>query len=173
MTTHTNRRDFIYATLEAFYADDERRRRSPEAQYGVHWTLPGWHDNWTIAYVHRTGEIYAVYHGPDHPVVTILGHCPPDHPVNSNIRENYYQTLDHILAGYADLCRSERTLHWVKHRLGQTVRSQTLAQIQLPTIEYGRSDNCINCGHSIAAESKLEWNLLALQPCPNCGDLMW
>ena len=31
----------VYPTLEAYYAADELRRRSEEADYGVHWRLQG------------------------------------------------------------------------------------------------------------------------------------
>ena len=32
----------MYPTLDAYYAADERRLRSEEADYGVHWRLQGW-----------------------------------------------------------------------------------------------------------------------------------
>ena len=31
----------MYPTLEAYYAADERRLRSEECDYGVHWRLDG------------------------------------------------------------------------------------------------------------------------------------
>ena len=31
----------MYPTLDAYYAADERRLRSEEADYGVHWRPPG------------------------------------------------------------------------------------------------------------------------------------
>lgn len=51
----------LHADLEAFYATDERRRHSPEVDYGVWWTLPGqrW-PYWRVSWVEATGEVYAV-----------------------------------------------------------------------------------------------------------------
>ena len=54
---------FMYPTLEAYYAADERRRRSEETDYGVHWRLHGWEYRWRVSYVRNTGEIYAVHQG--------------------------------------------------------------------------------------------------------------
>ena len=53
----------MYPTLDAYYAADERRLRSEEADYGVHWRLDGWEYRWRVSYVRNTGEIYAVNQG--------------------------------------------------------------------------------------------------------------
>ena len=49
----------VYPTLEAYYAADERRLRSEECNYGVHWRLDGWEYRWRVSYVRNTGEVYA------------------------------------------------------------------------------------------------------------------
>ena len=51
----------MYPTLDAYYAADEWRLRSEEADYGVHWRLQGWDYRWRVSYVRNTGEIYAVH----------------------------------------------------------------------------------------------------------------
>ena len=96
----------FYLNLQAFYDGDERRRRSGEADYGVNWTQYG-HPfrRWRVSYVHATGEVYAVQFGGQ---VEILGRVPPDE------RGLYYQTLDTVLAGWAD---GYKDLGWVRERL--------------------------------------------------------
>ena len=42
-------RTLVYPTLEAYYAADELRRRSEEADYGVHWRLHGWEYRWRVS----------------------------------------------------------------------------------------------------------------------------
>ena len=68
----------VYPTLEAYYAADERRRRSEEADYGVHWRFHGWEYRWRVSYVRNTGEIYPVHQGATIGPVFILGYVPPD-----------------------------------------------------------------------------------------------
>ncbi len=53
-----------FENIEAFYSDNSARRRSPAADYGVHWRLEGWPNSWRVSYVRDTGEIYAVQQGP-------------------------------------------------------------------------------------------------------------
>ena len=49
-----------FKNVGEFYSDNSARRRSPEADYGVHWKLEGWPNSWRVSYVRDTGEIYAV-----------------------------------------------------------------------------------------------------------------
>ena len=86
-----------YANIEEFYSENEERRRSGEADYGVYWTAPGstW-PYWRVSYIQKTGEIYAVQLTAGGRV-RLLGTVPPDDaPI-------YYQTLDRILEGWADV----------------------------------------------------------------------
>ena len=46
----------MYTNIEEYYAADEQRRRSGEADYGVQWRLKGWDYQWRVSYVHNTGE---------------------------------------------------------------------------------------------------------------------
>ena len=53
-----------FKNVEEFYSENSARRRSPEADYGVHWKLEGWPNSFRVSYVRDTGEIYAVQQGP-------------------------------------------------------------------------------------------------------------
>ena len=46
----------IYPSLEAYYAADERRLRSEECDYGVHWRLKGWEYRWRVSYVRQSSR---------------------------------------------------------------------------------------------------------------------
>ena len=99
--------------MEAFYAADERRRRSPEADYGVHWRQGG--QRLRVSYIRETGEVYAV--GEYAPVrdVEVLAVVPADDVPEGEI---YYRTLESLLVGWADECgRNRNGLLWLKERL--------------------------------------------------------
>ena len=100
-----------YASIEEFYAENEERRRSGEADYGVFWTVPGqsW-PKWRVSYIHNTGEVYAIQLK-DGGIVKVLGTVPPD---DDRI---YYQTLDRILQGWVDAIHHPGSLVWVERKL--------------------------------------------------------
>jgi len=100
-----------YANIEEFYAENEERRNSGEADYGCWWRAPGlgW-PRWRVSYIQKTGEIYATELR-DNGIVKLLGIVPPD---NGRI---YYQTLDHILEGWADAIHEPGSLIWVEGKL--------------------------------------------------------
>lgn len=109
----------VCRNLTEFY-QDETRARSGEADYGVHWRLPGWEHRFRVSYVHDTGEVYAVHqdlvegsYGP----VFVLGIVPPDHMENE--RDTYYQPLDRILEGWPDHCGTPDGLSWLKQQLAR------------------------------------------------------
>ena len=112
----------LYPNIEAFYSENEARRRSPEADYGV-W----WHDGvgtefWRVSYVQATGEVYAV--NPWNGQVEVLGVVPPDLEEftpggNRTSRLTYYRTLDRILDGWAEHCGKRNSLAWVREKLAQ------------------------------------------------------
>ena len=102
----------VFSSLEAFYQANPARRSSPEADYGVHWTEAGKpYPKWRISYVKDTGEIYAYEQLPDNGRVMLLGHVPPD------AAELYYQTLEGILAGWAEVIWQAGSLEWARKRL--------------------------------------------------------
>ena len=111
-----------YASLEAFYDDQPRRRASGEADYGVHWHV---HRRcrfplWRVSYIQATGEVYAVQQHGACPV-RVLGIIPPD-PVEPRdqllyYRNTYYRTLDKILEGWAEPDVSGFDLAWVERKL--------------------------------------------------------
>ena len=83
----------MYPTLEAYYADDERRLRSEECDYGAHWRLKGWEGLWRISYVRNIGEIYAVHQGSTVGPVFILAIIPLDPKADCDRRSLFYATL--------------------------------------------------------------------------------
>ena len=109
----------VYPSLEAFYSENEARRRSPEADYGVWWKDGGSDELWCVSYVQATGEVYAVHIGG----VEILGIVPPDpdERTRGDLRREltYYRTLDRILEGWAEHCGRPGGLAWVRERLSE------------------------------------------------------
>ena len=98
----------MYESLKAFYDEDPRRHRSPEADYGVHWTNGAAWPMWRVSYVQATGEVYAAELGSPGRI-EVLGTVPPDKD------DIYYRTLDGLLEGWAD--ESGRPLSWVRERI--------------------------------------------------------
>lgn len=101
-----------FPSIEEFYSNNEVRRRSPEADYGVWWTEAGIVGYWRVSYIQHTGEVYATLarhrHGGEGPVL-ILGVVP------GNEEGLYYTTLDSLLEGWAGHARDG--LPWVRERL--------------------------------------------------------
>lgn len=112
----------IYPSPEAFYSENEARRRSPEADYGVWW----WDDRGSgyccrVSYVKNTGEVYAVHIGGEEQI-EVLGVVPADaleRTPGGNItsRLTYYRTLDRILEGWVNHMHKPGGLAWVRERL--------------------------------------------------------
>ena len=102
----------IFSSLEAFYQDKPARRSSGEADYGVWWTEAGKnYPKWRVSYIHDTGEVYALQLI-DGGKVERLGWIQPDDA------EIYYQTLEGILAGWAEVIWRPGSLDWVRKRVG-------------------------------------------------------
>lgn len=111
-----------YPSIEAFYSENEARRRSPEADFGCWWRDPSSQGNWRVSYVQATGEVYAVkLRGGGE--VRVLGIVPPDpderRPNGLPYKGTYYRTLDRILEGWADHCGRRGSLEWVREKLAQ------------------------------------------------------
>ena len=99
-----------YVSIDDFYAKNEERRRSGEADYGVYWTEHHKWPYWRVSYIHNTGEVYAVQLATGGRV-ELLGVVPPDDD------QVYYRTLDRILEGWADAIHEPGSLEWVRARL--------------------------------------------------------
>ena len=111
----------IFNSIEDFYGKDERRRTSPEADYGVHWRQSGFRGRFRISYVKDTEEIYAVQDGEK--LVIVLGKFPADQA------DLYYGTLDRALEDWAEQCpQNQDGLSWVIQRLerngGESIRQR-------------------------------------------------
>ena len=100
-----------YANIKEFYAENEERKQSGEADYGCWWTAPGMSfTKWRLSYIQKTGEVYAVQLK-DGGLVKVLGIVPPD---DDRI---YYRTLDRILEGWAEAIHRPGSLVWVERKL--------------------------------------------------------
>lgn len=102
-----------FPNIEAFYLADERRRRSPEADFGVWWiqSEEKQFPHWRVSYVRDTGEVYALEMG-DGEQVIVLGTFPVD---DVDEGEVYYRGLDGCLDGWSQLY--PKPLAWVVERL--------------------------------------------------------
>ena len=114
-TQHPNN----YPSIEAFYSENEARRRSMETDYGVWWMDENPWPHYRISYVQATGEVYVIQTG-DHNEAEgqVLGVVPSDpgsQPYKTG--ESYYKTLAHILDGWAEHCGKPSGLDWVWERL--------------------------------------------------------
>ena len=112
----------FYPSVEAFYSQNEARRRSPEADYGVWWMDDNRDWPWRVSYVQATGEVYAVkMRGGGQ--VKVLGIVPPDpdERTRADLRRQltYYRTLDRILAGWVNHCGQPGGLAWIRERLAR------------------------------------------------------
>jgi len=96
-----------WANIEAFYADDPRRRASGEVDYGVHWTEPGsrW-PQYRVSFVEETGELYAAELKPlpiDEGRVELLG------------KFDDREAVDRALRGWPDAC-GPGGMDWIRAR---------------------------------------------------------
>ena len=110
-----------FPNLEDFYRQDSQRRYSGEADYGVHWTLPGSNLRYRVSYVRNTGEIYAVPNlSPNEAKVFLIGQVPAD-PVEDEPKSwptrRWYATLDAILDGWPSRYGEPGGLQWLLERL--------------------------------------------------------
>ena len=126
----------FYASLETFYSENEARRQSPEADYGVWWMDDSKYEHWRVSYVQATGEVYAVKL-PGVGEVRVLGIVPPDpdERTRADLRRQltYYRTLDRILAGWVNHCGQPGGLAWIRERLAQATMLEADAARMDPT----------------------------------------
>ena len=157
----------VYPTLEAYYAADERRLRSEECDYGVHWRLEGWEYRWRVSYVRNTGEVYAVNQGRTIGPVFILAIIPPDPVPDGDRRSLFFATLEAILDGWPQQCGRPDSLRWVRDRLANA-EIEVRRPPPVPESVYA-AGRCSGCGCWIEAATAEEWHRRVRQPCPHCG----
>ena len=118
----------IYPNIEAFYSENEARRRSPESDYGVWWRDADCREFWRVSYVQATGEVYALNQWTGH--LQVLGVVPPDPDERRRdglpLGKTYYRTLDRVLEGWTEHCGRPGGLAWVRERLAEA--GEQLAQ---------------------------------------------
>ena len=97
-----------FPSLDAFYADDRRRRHSRERDVGLFWVgRDGM--SFRAAWVQETGEVYLFRHGTPFEgggTVHLLG------------RQFGLGELHQHLKGYAAVCGRRDSLRWFLDRLG-------------------------------------------------------
>jgi hypothetical protein len=133
-----------YANVEAFYADDELRRRSPELDFGVWWRAAG--VVYRLTWVEATGELVAVQLTPAR---AIPFHVLEDNLERVHVPREYAERLvdaagltfgvavvggeaesvtvlgvvqgrdavERLLDGWADVCGAPDSVEWVVGRV--------------------------------------------------------
>ena len=110
MDAATTTRTTTWPDEPAFWADDERRRRSDQLDLGATWRWAGSNDAWRLAWVRDTGELYlcrADGHDGSCTDVSVLAVLPAEPDV------------DALLAGWRDHRTEPDGLSWVLRRTAQ------------------------------------------------------
>lgn len=95
-----------FPSIEAFYAADERRRLSPEHDFGCWWVEgPTW-QRYRVSWVEATGEVYAIRATAEPAPLELLAVIPDEADLTARLR------------GWADVCGARDSLAWVRRRLG-------------------------------------------------------
>jgi hypothetical protein len=115
-----------FENVEEFYSDDERRRRSPELDYGVWWRHRGIF--YRLTWVDATGELIAVQLSA--PRVHALTDPDSASPIGLAVigsaaagsvivlgRIAHRDAVEQILDGWADICGHDDSLVWVRRQL--------------------------------------------------------
>ena len=108
----------VFGNIEEYYGDNEARRHSAEADYGVHWREDGDPESWRVSYVRTTGEVYAVRlagANSGRETVTLLGTFRTD--PGAGMHDVYYRGLEAHLDGWALRCGLPGSLAWVRGRM--------------------------------------------------------
>ena len=163
----------MYPTLEAYYADDERRLRSEECDYGAHWRLKGWEGLWRISYVRDIGEIYAVHQGSTLGPVFILAIIPLDPEAYGDRKSLFYATLDGILDGQPEQCGRPDSLRRVKDRLANIDMTHIFDWSEAVPEDVSTAERCLVCGSRIEASTADKRRSRVRLACPHCRGQGW
>lgn len=114
--------DGRYASLGEFYAEDQRRERSPEADFGVFWRDESGWPAWRISWVQATGEVYAaaMIDG----AAEVLGVIAGD--LTARLR---YEPVEQALEGWRERCGQPRSLGWARDRMAAHLEQQPVGEI--------------------------------------------
>ena len=132
-----------YSSLDLYYELDERRRRSPELDFGVVWRFEG--GNYRLTWVVETGELIAVHLWPVRRIdrtIRIATHADGLEAFAGEPMEVYVllvvssrEVVEQLLEGWADACWGDDSLLWVVDR----VRAQRESPATYPHIAVQRS----------------------------------
>lgn len=103
----------VFPSTEAFFAADERRRRSGEMDFGVWWRDGTFNVTYRVSAVRDTGEIYAIAmrSGPgvhEGDIELLAQGLPVD---------DDYAEAERILDGWVEICGQADSLQWVRNQL--------------------------------------------------------
>ena len=121
----------IFETLDQYYAADERRRWSPECDYGCGWTANTGQIQITcrVSYVKETKEIYIIPTGcPDNElqVIARISQTP-----GSSV---YFGRLDKILKGWEEEMPKPNSLKWLKEKLAEYHEEKEVEEANLKEV---------------------------------------
>ncbi len=113
-----------YEAIAAWHGQDERRRRSPEADYGINGSDGQTAQVYRVGYLTDTGEVFAVGLMPPVAPVEVLGgvveqegHMTFD-PGLPRIKQS--RTLDAVLEGWIEQCGLRvNGLQWIRERISR------------------------------------------------------
>jgi len=119
----------VYDDLATFYADDPRRERSPEHDYGVWWRDAEDFPVWRVTWVEETGEVYTIRlqdggaytAGPG--TIGVTAGDPTGRVEVLGVIASEETDLDHAeqgveaLEGWAERCGERDSLGWVRARV--------------------------------------------------------
>lgn len=133
--------DIVYPSEEAFFAADERRRKSGESDLGVWWKgddhVPGAYGPWwRVSIVRDTGEIYAMNQWTDEH--RVLGKVPV-----GDTDRTWDDPAHEILTGWAQACGNE-TIDWVRRRVtaidGEArVDVREISYVEIDGVEHAKA----------------------------------
>ena len=111
-----------FPSVDALYVDDERRRRSPEWDFGVHWRLSpevSW-PRWRVSWIVEPGDVYATEAFGTMRVLLLgkvapLGEYPHSGGLEAWHRFHRSQPIERLLDGWARL--DPPVLAWILDRL--------------------------------------------------------
>lgn len=108
--------------IEEFYDADERRRQSPEIEYGRDWR-DSRGTRYELSWIEDTGELYAMREPVEEGVLDPFGDWYPTWLPTNNVtvrvlaHVNSREELEGALAGWEDAMAAPDSTRWVAERL--------------------------------------------------------
>jgi hypothetical protein len=121
-----------FSSLDLFYELDERRRRSPELDFGVWWRWGN--DHYRLTWVDATGELIAVRMGAPRfdRMIQVATHgflafdvAASGEPMQVYVLAviSFRAQVEQLLDGWAEVCGEPGSMGWVAERLRSEARA--------------------------------------------------